>query len=101
MRSLSQHPRVALMIHPDRSAMSGAEPSVPVHMSTRDEMSELANARAQEIANILTHVLRYAQKADPRRTGMAARDSAEARPSMKAIASSLYLPPVSRATTTR
>ena len=101
MRSHSQLPRKSTTpsIHdsPNRSAMSGVGPSVPVHMSAI--LTHLL-CHAQYAANILTHLLCHAQYADPRRTGMAARDRAEAGPSMKAIASS-PLPPVSRATTMR
>ena len=84
----------------DKSAKSGMAPSTPKKFPCCDT-SEHANARPHEVAIIRDHRLRQAKNMLLLRTGGASLALAAARSLMNVTASSLHLPPVSKATTTR
>ena len=75
-------------------------PSVPSGSDNPDTM-ELANARAQDTANIRLHLQRQARCAERRNTGGASRALAPAILSTNWTASELHRPSVSIPTTTR
>ena len=87
-------------ISQDKSAKSGMAPSTPKKFPGCDT-SEHANARPHEVAIIRDHRLCHAENMLLLRTGGASLALAAARSLMNMTASSLHLPPVSKATTTR
>ena len=87
----------------NRSAKSGAQPSAPPRacIAVGNATNELAKDRAQDTESNRDHRLRHANAAEWNMVCGASRALATAKLSMNWRASSLHLPPVSRATTTR